>query len=152
MKACYVFLSMLLWSLIGCADAAIHQEKEPALAGTWKLLTGTTIHGTDTVVTDYTAGKEMIKIITPTHFAFLLHDLNKGKDSTAMYTAGGGRVKITDSTYTEYLDYFNLREWEGGTFELKYNISGDTLFTSALEKVEALGVEHLNLEKLVRVK
>lgn len=127
-------------------------QTSPPIVGTWKLLTGTTIKGTDTVVTDYTIGQEMIKIISPTHFAFLRHDLNKGKDSTASYAAGGGRVKIGDSTYTELLDYFSVREWEGGEFELFYKISGDTLITTGVEKIEALGIEHLNIEKLLRVK
>ncbi|KYP14510.1 hypothetical protein [Flavihumibacter sp. CACIAM 22H1] len=126
--------------------------KSSPLIGTWKLVSGTTIKGKDTVVTDYTIGQEMIKIISPTHFSFLRHDLNKGKDSLASYAAGGGRVRIGDSTYTEYLDYFNIREWEGGEFVLAYTIAGDTLTTTGVEKVEALGVDHINIEKLVRVK
>ncbi|ULQ56006.1 hypothetical protein KJS94_15260 [Flavihumibacter rivuli] len=122
------------------------------LIGTWKLLKGTTIKGKDTTVTDYTIGQEMIKIITPTHFSFLRHDLNKGKDSSAVYMAGGGRVKIEGNKYTEYLDFFSVREWEGNSFEQEFSINGDTLVTKGIEKVEAAGVDHINLETLVRVK
>lgn len=154
MKYGYVFMILLI--VVSCGPMTPQQnaksEIAPPIVGTWKLLTGTTIQGTDTVVTDYTIGQEMIKIISPTHFAFLRHDLNKGKDSTASYAAGGGRIKIGDSTYTELLDYFSVREWEGGEFELFYKISGDTLITTGVEKIEALGIEHLNIEKLVRVK
>lgn len=152
----YGFLAGLVCLILSCEpDAAkndVVTQSEPPLVGTWKLISGTTIKGTDTVVTDYTIGQEMIKIISPTHFAFLRHDLYKGKDSTASYAAGGGRVKIGDSTYTELLDYFSVREWEGGEFELSYQISGDTLITTGVEKIESLGIEHLNIERLVRVK
>lgn len=152
----YGFLACLVCLILSCEpDAAKNDvviQSEPPIIGTWKLISGTTIKGIDTVVTDYTIGQEMIKIISPTHFAFLRHDLNKGKDSTASYAAGGGRVKIGDSTYTELLDYFSIREWEGGEFELSYQISGDTLITTGVEKIESLGIEHLNIERLVRVK
>jgi hypothetical protein len=114
-------IGFLLWLVI-----LNHQEASPII-GTWQLISGTTIKGSDTTVTDYTKGQEMIKIITPTHFSFLRHDLNHGKDSTADYSAGGGRVKIEGKKYKEYLDYFNVREWEGGEFEFDYEVTGDTL-------------------------
>lgn len=123
----------------------------PAILGTWKLITGITISGKDTTVTDYTKGQEMIKIINPTHFAFLHHDLNQGKDSTAVFAAGGGRVAFDSTHYTEYLDYCNSREWEKHQFDLTYTISGDTLRTTGLEKVENAGVDRINIETLVRI-
>ena len=61
------------------------------LEGTWKLLTATLIENGDTTVTDYTRGVSFIKIINNTHFSFLQHDLQKGKDSAAVFVAGGGR-------------------------------------------------------------
>lgn len=156
MRIYLLLLSACLFFLVSCTspelDNTLNQKKASELIGTWKLLTGTTIKGKDTVVTDYTIGQEMIKIISPTHFAFLRHDLNKGKDSLASYAAGGGRIRIGDSSYTEYLDYFNIREWEGGEFVLSYKINGDTLTTTGVERVEELGIDHLNIERLVRVK
>ena len=93
----------------------------------------------------------MSKIITPTPFAVLRHDLSGGKDSmTAVDVAGGGRAAILGNKYTEHLDFFNAREWEGGTFEFDFSIKGDTLTTTGIEKVEALGIEHLNIERYVR--
>lgn len=150
MKALLYFFSAAL-VLSSCSN----QTKEPApspLTGTWKMISATTIKGKDTTVTDYTTGKEFIKIITPSHFSFLSHDLNKGKDSTASFVAGGGRVKLGEGKYTEYLDYCNFREWEGGVFELNYTINGDTLTTSSVEKIEKLGIDQLNMEKLVKVR
>jgi hypothetical protein len=51
------------------------------MTGTWQLLQGVLIEKGDTTITDYTKNISFIKIINDTHFAFLQHDLNKGKDS-----------------------------------------------------------------------
>lgn len=150
MKAIPVFLFAVL-VLSACGNQTNQPAPSP-LTGTWKMITATTIKGKDTTVTDYTTGKEFIKIITPSHFSFLSHDLNKGTDSTASFVAGGGRVKLGEGKYTEYLDYCNFREWEGGVFELNYTIQGDTLTTSSVEKIEKLGIDQLNMEKLARIR
>ena len=149
-----IAVSILLFgSLIACSpDPNQSTTTDFPIVGTWKLLQGTTIKGKDTTRTDYTKGQEMIKIISPTHFAFLRHDLQHGKDSTADYSAGGGRVTIGEKSYTEYLDYFNVREWEGGKFDFEYEIKGDTLVITGIEKVEKLGVNHLNIETYIRQK
>ena len=59
---------------MSCNTSVQNDKKNPAtipIEGTWKLLTGTLIEKNDTAVTDYTKGKEFIKIINDTHFAFL---------------------------------------------------------------------------------
>lgn len=122
-----------------------------SIIGTWKLISGTTIKGNDTTVTDYTQQQEMIKIINKTHFAFLRHDVNNGKDSTAIFVAGAGKYTLKGNKYTEHLEYFNTREWEGNSFELEYKILGDTLITKGIEKIEKLNVNYLNIEKYLRI-
>ncbi len=122
------------------------------LAGTWKLLSGTLIEKGDTTTTDYTSGKSFIKILNDTHFAFMLHDLNHGKDSSAAFTAGGGKYTLKDRSYTEHLEYCSARDWEGHNFTFNVEINGDTLIQSGLEKIDSLGVDRLNIEKYVRVK
>ena len=122
------------------------------LIGTWKLISGTTIEGRDTTVTDYTKNQEMIKIINRTHFSFLNHDLNNGKDSTAIFVAGGGTYTVKDSLYIENLEYCSHRGWENNSFSFVYTVNGDTLITKGIEKIEDMGVNHINIEKLVRVK
>ena len=62
----------------------VSKPSQIPIAGTWKLITGMIIEKGDTVVTDYTKNRSFIKIINDTHFAFLQHDLNKGKDSAAV--------------------------------------------------------------------
>ncbi len=123
-----------------------------AIAGTWKLLSGTLIENGDTITTDYSKGRSFIKIINDTHFAFLHHDLHKGKDSAAIYSSGGGTYILKDSIYTESLEYCSDRNWEGNDFEFVLNFAGDTLIQKGLEKIETEGVERLNIEKYLRVK
>lgn len=144
-----LFAAALIFS--ACSGKKQTDADRPVI-GSWKLVSAMMIKEGDTTVTDFTRGEEMIKIITPTHFSFLRHDLNKGKDSTALFVAGGGTVTFGTGKYTEHLDYCSSREWEGGVFDLSYEIKGDTLITTSIEKIESLGVNHLNVEKLVRIK
>ena len=98
-------------------------KSEPSpIVGTWKLINGTTISGTDTLLTDYTQGQEMIKIINETHFSFLRHDLTHGEDSTAIFVAGGGSYSLDGNKYTEHLNYCSARAWEGNSFEFEFGV------------------------------
>jgi len=122
------------------------------IEGTWKLLTGTLIEKGDTTVIDYTHEKEFIKIINGNHFAFLSHDLSKGKNADSLFSAGGGPYTLDDSSYTEHLGYCNERQWEGNDFTFIVSIINDTLIQKGVEKVDSLGVDRMNIEKYVRVK
>lgn len=150
-------LFALLMPLIlnSCAEQAQQEEVKAAglpVQGTWKLLSGTLIEKGDTVVTDYTKTLSFIKIINETHFAFLKHDLNGGKDSTASFGAGGGSYTLMGDQYTEHLEYCNDRAWEGHDFSFTLTISNDTLVQSGVEKIEAEGIERYNIEKYIRVR
>ena len=122
------------------------------MQGTWRLLSGTLIEKGDTTVTDYSKNVSFIKIINPTHFSFLQHDLKKGKDSTAVFVAGGGRYSLKDSIYTEHLEYCSAREWEGNDFSFTVTIRNDTLTQSGTEKVAGTGINRVNIERYVRLK
>ena len=142
-------------ALLSCGaenrESAAKAVSKPVM-GTWRLLSGTVIEKGDTSVTDYTRNVSFIKIINDTHFAFLQHDLNKGKDSTAVFVAGGGTYSLTDSLYSEHLQYCSAREWEGNDFTFTVAIKNDTLIQRGIEKVESAGVNRVNIEKYVRVK
>jgi hypothetical protein len=43
-----------------------------------------------------------------------------------------------------------VREWEGGEFEFDYEVTGDTLIIKGVEKVEKLGINHINIEKYLK--
>jgi len=153
------YLSCLLIFTLAAISCNPEASKESAKAsslsvtGTWKLLSGTLIEKGDTVVTDYTQNKSFIKIINDTHFAFFMHDLNKGKDSaTAAYSSGGGRYTLKDAIYTEHLEYCTSREWEGNDFSFTMTLQGDTLIQKGVEIIESEGINRLNIEKYIRLK
>ena len=139
--------AMILFSCNGKVEVS-----KPTLAGTWRLIKGTLIEKQDTIVTDYTKNLSFIKIINDTHFAFLQHDLKKGVDSGAVFVAGGGRYSLSDSSYTEHLEYCSARNWEGNDFTFTISMKADTLIIRGVEKVEGTGIDRVNIEKYVRVK
>lgn len=141
---------VIVW-LFSCQSKETQKEVNNVV-GSWQLVRGVLIEKGDTTVTDYTKNLSFIKIINDTHFAFLQHDLNKGKDSAASFVAGGGRYSLKDSTYTEHLEYCSDREWEGHDFPFTVTIKGDTLTQTGIEKIEAAGVNRQNTETYVRVK
>ncbi|MFZ6010310.1 MAG: hypothetical protein ACOYXT_08165 [Bacteroidota bacterium] len=126
------------------------QEVVP-LEGTWELISETKIEKDDTTFTPATKDQRMIKIINATHFAFLRHDLLQGKDSAAMFVAGGGRYTLQDRSYQEFLEYCNFREWENHEFKFTITIHQDTLIQQGSEKVEGLGIDRIIIEKYKRV-
>lgn len=143
-----------LFALLASCNTNTKNTETPKLTieGTWELIAGTTVVKNDTTFTDYTKDQKMIKIINDTHFAFLRHDLNKGKDSSAVFDSGGGRYTLKGDQYTEYLDYCNYREWEGHSFQFKVSVKNDTLIQTGIEKVEAAGIDRIITEKYARVK
>lgn len=142
----------ILFLLMACSPKTENKiiDQIP-LEGTWKLINGTLIDKADTLITDYTKSVSFIKIINKTHFSFLKHDLNKGKDSTASFEAGGGTYTLKDSTYIENLEYCNARDWEGNSFKFQISIKNDTLIQKGIEKIEKSGIDRLNIEKYIRV-
>ncbi len=141
-------------ALLGCNPPAEQNGAAPSptpIAGTWQLVRGTVIEKGDTTVTDYTKDKSFIKIINDTHFAFLLHDLTKGKDSAAVYASGGGTYSLADGVYTEHLEYCSDRAWEGHDFAFNITIRNDSLIQRGTEKVESAGVDRVNIEEYTKV-
>ncbi|MEP7143437.1 MAG: hypothetical protein ABI707_11225 [Ferruginibacter sp.] len=151
-KIGFVLFSTILMS---CGSENADNASKPIpkpIMGTWQLITGTLIEKGVTTSTDYTKNTSFIKIINDTHFAFLQHDLNKGKDSAAVYVSGGGSYTLADSLYTEHLEYCSDRKWEGNDFAFTITIKGDTLIQSGIEKVESEGINRVNVEKYIKVK
>ena len=144
MTAAWLFSFLLL-------DACQTSNDPLPITGTWQLLTGTLIENGDTSITDYTKDKKFVKIINDSHFAFLNHDLNKGKDSLASFSAGGGSYTLSGNTYTEHLEFCSDRAWEQNDFSFTVTIHNDTLIQQGVEKVEGTSINRLNIEKYTRV-
>jgi hypothetical protein len=140
--------------LVSCGKKTNSPESKSTIPimGTWKLISGTLIENGDTTVTGYTKNVSFIKIINDTHFAFLEHDLSQGKDSSAVFVAGGGHYALADSIYTEHLEYCNDRVWEGNDFSFVVTVKNDTLIQRGIEKVKEADVNRINIEMYVRVK
>jgi len=146
----FVLISTLL---LACGTETAQKVSTPKpIVGTWQLVRGTLIEKGDTTITDYTTDRSFIKVINDTHFSFLGHDLTKGKDSVAFFTSGGGHYSLTDSVYTEHLEYCSDRNWEGHDFTFSVSIHNDTLIQSGIEKIESEGIDRVNVEKYVKVK
>ncbi|HOF21146.1 MAG TPA: hypothetical protein PLO24_07825 [Bacteroidales bacterium] len=139
-----------LLSFFSCINN-VSETSDSSIEGTWKLITGIVIEKGDTAVTDYSKDISFIKMFNKTHFAFLHHDLNKGKDSLAVFVAGGGRYSLIKNSYTEYLEYCSDRNWEDNEFNFTISINGDTLIQTGVEKIEDSGIDRLNIEKYIRL-
>lgn len=151
--ACFaIFCTMFIACNNETATTAGKWPAPSAIEGTWKLMEGITVENNDSVITDYTKDKSFIKIITATHFAFMGHDLVKGNDSaTAFFSSGGGTYQLSDSNYTEHLEYCNARGWENNDFHFTVSLRNDTLVQWGVEKIDSIGVNRVNIEKYVRV-
>jgi hypothetical protein len=142
-------LLLALWFLPSCQNT--QKSAELPIVGTWELVSATSTEK-DSTFSTFNPKLRMIKIINPTHFAFLSHDLSSGKDSaTASYTAGGGTYTLKDSIYTEHLDYYIDRQWENNKFEFVVKMENDTLTQKGVEKLEKLGINRIIIEKYKKV-
>jgi hypothetical protein len=141
-----VIILLSCFAFINSKKSTIH------LNGTWQLVSGITITKGVSVVTDYGKNQRMIKIINDTHFAFLKHDLESKKDSSNHFDAGGGSYTLNGNKYTEHLDYYVDKNWEGKTFDFTVTIKNDTLIQKGLEKVESEGIDRIIIEKYLKLK
>jgi hypothetical protein len=145
---------IFFFGILACVDKKnniLVQSSSIPLQGTWQLISGTLIEKGDTSITDYTKNVSFIKIINASHFAFLQHDLKKGKDSAAVYSSGGGSYSLVDSLYTEHLEYCSDRVWEGNDFKFTIEVKNDTFIQRGIEIVESAGINRINIEKYKRV-
>lgn len=144
-------LPLITLILAACTASVKTETTVKPIVGTWKLISGTLIEKGDTTVTDYTKNLSFIKIINDTHFSFLLHNTDGAKDSTAVYSSGGGKYDLVNDKYTEHLEYCSDRQWEGHDFSFTVTIRNDTLVQQGVEEIASAGISRLNIEKYVRL-
>jgi hypothetical protein len=147
-----LFFAASFLLLISCNAPKPEDTAGTPIEGTWELLSETKIEKGDTTFTEASKSIPMIKVINATHFTFLRHDLQKGKDSTAMFSAGGGRYDLKGDQYTEHLEYCSARDWENNEFHFTVTVDGDQLTQQGQEKVEGTDIDRVIIEKYRRVK
>lgn len=146
-----ILMLLAVLSLFSCANKdRSKKDSDLDIQGTWQLLSATTIENGKSQTTDYSGNLKMIKMFNHTHFAFLKHSLNP-KD-TSSFDAGGGSFVLDKDDYTEHLEYYKNKDWEGKTFKFKLAIHKDTLIQKGIEKVEKAGVDRVIIEKYIKVK
>lgn len=146
-----ILILLAVLSLFSCVNKdASKKDSDLDIQGTWQLLSATTIENGRSQTTDYSGKLKMIKMFNHTHFAFLKHSLNP-KD-TSSFDAGGGSFVLDKDDYTEHLEYYKNKDWEGKTFKFKLAIHKDTLIQKGIEKVEKAGVDRVIIEKYIKVK
>lgn len=146
-----ILMLLAVLSLFSCVNKdAGKKGSDLNIQGTWQLVSATTIENGTSQTTDYSGKLKMIKMFNNTHFAFLKHSLNP-KD-TSSFDAGGGSYVLDKDDYTEHLEYYKNKDWEGKTFKFKLAIHKDTLIQKGIEKVEKAGVDRVIIEKYIKVK
>ena len=145
-----LLIGIFLLFLFACS-LETKSDYSKQIMGSWQLMTGTLIEKKDTVITHYDKNIRFIKIINSTHFAFLQHDLSKGKNADSTFAAGGGKYRLKGDEYTEYLEYCSDRNWEAHDFKFTIEIKNDTLIQRGVEKIDSLGINRLNIEKYIKL-
>lgn len=150
---CNLFSVIILSAIcLSCTSKKENVDSPVSLQGTWRLISGTTDEKGKITVTDYTKDQQMIKIINGTHFAFLKHALKPDSAGKNGFDAGGGTYTLSGENYTEHLEYYNDKNWEGKSFSFKVKIQHDTLIQTGVEKVEGAGIDRMITEKYLRAK
>lgn len=129
--------------------ACQHSSSVP-IQGTWRLVSAMQIANGVSSLTAADSATGMIKIISNSHFAFLKHDLHTPRDSANHFDAGGGTYTLKGDQYTETLEYYGDRHWEGHSFTFTVSLHGDTLVQRGMEKVEGTGIDREIIERYVR--
>ena len=141
MTAKHFFIILIGFAVLsGCKPGARQADTlKKELNGTWKLVSSVNIKP-DTTINNMAPGQEMIKIINPTHFAFLMHDIKKPGDTASakneMFVGGGGPYSIKNNKYIEHLEYCSARNYEGIEVSFDVEFKGDTLILTGIEEVK----------------
>lgn len=152
MNKIHLLIFLIAIILHSCSTSSKHENSESKIIGTWQLISLKTIEGGDTSSVDFTNGVKGIKMLNKTDFAFFQHDLNHGKDSSALFVSGSGTYELNGNKYVEHLEYCNFREYEDHTFKFEVTFKGDTLIQQGVEELPDEGINRYIIETYVRIK
>ncbi len=115
----------------GTSAGSVTTQAACPVQGTWELVS-VTVNGQRQPEDQQW---RQIKLVTPTHYAWVgqargapTQPLQSVADSLAAYRTrgfGGGTYQVTDSTYTERLEYFVLPDWVGREITFSCRVTGD---------------------------
>ena len=121
-SAAVLVLSLCLFAPACQSSSGVADNAASPLEGTWELVSGvyTTAEG---VVTKVDASEvRSMKVLNPTHFAFLTVSASDGK----FIRAGGGPYRVEGTRYSETVRYASAPSMVNQTYEFSYRIDGDT--------------------------
>jgi hypothetical protein len=135
------------------SDPPVTQEHCP-IRGTWQL-ESIAVAGEVQPPPD---GWRQIKLITGSHFTWVGQAtgptrLSSRADSLAAYRTtgfGAGRYTVTDSTYTEFIDYFGDPEWVGRRITFSCRVLGDRWYHSTEYPAGFVGAERTRVDEIWR--
>jgi len=121
MKILSTFLIFVF--LLTCTLSA--QEKKNPIEGTWELILKKAVYP-DTTMTFDISGLRELKIISGSHFVFVM----QSADGKEFIGAGGGRYTYEDNTYTEKFEFSSFLETLpiGKSFKFSARFEGDKFF------------------------
>lgn len=136
---------MFFITLLGCDT-----EKKNPIEGTWELVSAKQTIGDSTLFEISSKDRQMIKIITKRHFAFLGQPFNRskftemGSDAEMLlaartFGAGGGTYTLDGDTYTEHIQFFLQPNLIGMSIPFKVKIENDQLIQSGTMPRKAAG-------------
>jgi len=113
-----IFSRTLMVAFLVCIIAGLSSaQKSNKIEGVWELVSAKQTIGDSTLFEISSKDRQMIKIITKTHFAFLSQAFNRpkftqmGNDAEMLlaaktFGAGGGTYTLEGDTYTEHIQFF----------------------------------------------
>ena len=114
-------ISLLAFTFLLLSSVSYSQEHNP-LVGSWELVSHKSIRPDTTVVADMSRLKS-IKILSPTHFAYVT---TMSTGDTTIVGAGAGPYSFSDKQYAETLEHSSSPKMRGKVYEFTYQIEGDT--------------------------
>jgi hypothetical protein len=116
------FLGLII-AMFSVAFASIQGEpiEKSRIEGTWELVSRD--------IGNFSERMREIKLISPTHFVWVVYDIKKGKP---LFT-GGGSYTLTGDSYTEHMDFMDGKGAErlvGKDQVFTVKMVGETLLVS----------------------
>jgi len=122
--AFWVAVCLFLSGFLNVGAQEERREKRNQLIGTWRLVS--TKYGETKEQTDYPATSMRVKIINPTHFAWM--EIQSG--SKKVISSAGGKYTLAGHDYTELIDFVGdgMETYLGKAQKFTVRLEGEKLY------------------------